>query len=116
MGKAGKVLKRRRLERELGTDLIIHGFKKVSKPPSYLNEEEGETDGDKRSGEGDGGSQTEEIAKASLVLDMLSRRLDLYGSKAMKPLRTALFPLIQVYKSGSLGIYRWSWAAIVFLL
>lgn len=96
MGKAGKALKRRRLERELGVDPIIPSFKKVSKPLSYSDVEEGESDGDQRSGEGDRGGDKEEIAKTSLVLDMLSRRLDLYGSKAMKPLRTALFPLIQV--------------------
>ena len=37
------------------------------------------------------------MKQAIAVLDMLSQRLDIYGSKTMKPLRTALYPLIQVW-------------------
>jgi hypothetical protein len=87
MGKAGKARKRQKIERGVAD----------------VGESDGSGLGSGSGSEDDAGSDgvlgQKNVVATLQVLACLSQRLDLYESKAMKPVRVALFPLIEFQKN-----------------
>ena len=89
MGKAGKARKRRRLEHEVGD----------AAPAA-------DGDGDTH----DDTPRPHDVADAIRALDMLGRRLDLYGSKANKALRVHLHGLLRAQQRRGAHFEPQAWA------
>ena len=94
MGKKGKLLKKARVERTVNTIPIIKTAAK--------EESENESDSDSHDGSEIGIDQEklkQDECVAITVLEAITKKPEVYHSKDMKCLRTALFPLINAQKN-----------------